>query len=143
MSIEKINKYVGIKWKKLGSSFTEGVDCWGFLRLFYSKEFNLDIPGDYHTLLNPDSIDFSRREKVEMIRSFEEGKKSSVWERIDSPEDNCAVAMSCGTKIHHVGVWLNGGCLHAVEGMGVIFNDIKRLKQNWYSKLEFYRCNLL
>ena len=75
----------------------------------------------------------------EIVDSFIEATSSLDWVKIDKPEEGCAVALSKRKHIHHIGVWVSGGCLHSVEGLGVVFNTINDLKRNGYTRIEFYR----
>ena len=138
-----INSYIGTPWLKCGET-AKGVDCWGFLRLFFRQECGLALPGDYHAHLNPEGVSFNMGDKKRILDSFNTAAKSVTWTRIESPIDYSVVAMSSGRNIHHVGVWLGNGCIHAVQGVGVVYNTLNQLKRNSYNHLEFYTCkNLL
>ena len=63
------------------------------------------------------------------------------WRRIAEPIEGCAVAlgrMRCG-RLHHCGVWVQGGVLHAYERLGVAWTPGTRLAE-LFARVEFYEC---
>lgn len=125
-----INQMVGIPWKVGGKNPKEGFDCWGFFKWFYSEFADIQIAEDGEQI--------KPSETKKMIKAFSKAKGSGQWKNILAPVDFCAVALSKNKKIHHVGVWFNGGCLHAVEGIGVVYNTVMHLNRNGFNKVEFY-----
>lgn len=129
-----INNIVGIPWKNGGRTPQDGFDCWGFFKWFYAEKLGITIPYDYPYLPG---------ETQKIAVAFRDRMAGDeTWIKIDSPENFCGVALSIGRVIHHVGVWVNDGCLHATKGVGVVYNDLKQLRRNGFAKVEFYRCNL-
>lgn len=123
-------KYIGKPWLKGGRDIDNGVDCWGLFESIYRIEFNIDLEEQYHYLPG---------ETRKISNAFKNAIESKRWGKIDAPDTGCAVALSMGKKIHHVGIWVKDGCLHAVEGCGVVYNTIQHLKVNGYSRIEFYK----
>lgn len=122
-----INQYIGIPYKRGGTEL-DGLDCWGLLLHVLKHDFKIDINVDYYVDGDLPSV----------ARAYETASKDTNWKRINSPIDGCVVALSKGKKIHHAGIWWHGGCLHAVNGMGVIHSTIKSLRLNNYKRMEFY-----
>jgi hypothetical protein len=132
MANQLVNRLVGIPWKKGGRDPVQGFDCWGFFKWFYREFVGLVLSYDYP---------FQPGDTKNIVTAFKEATcEHGGWKKLDEPEQHCAVALSMNRRIHHVGVWFNGGCLHATEGVGVVYNDLKQLKRNGYSKVEFYTC---
>jgi cell wall-associated NlpC family hydrolase len=128
----EINELIGLPWKRGGRDPQEGFDCWGFLKWYYREKLGLVITYDYAHLPG---------QTRKIVTAFDLAtSETGDWEQIKNPTDNCAVALSMNNRIHHVGVWVSGGCLHATEGVGVVYNTIKQLKRNGYAKVEFYKC---
>ena len=113
------------------SYFLSSSDCFDFVKKFYKKKFNFDF-----------KIDYVNVEKYKSIVHVIQNEKENVecWQKIDVPEDNCIVLLSKNNKMHHVGIWLDNGCYHFLNSIGLLYNDIQRLKMNGYKKMEFYRC---
>lgn len=132
LSDQLVNNLVGIPWKKGGRDPINGFDCWGFFKWFYAEFAGIYLGYDYP--LQPGDT-------KQIVIAFKESiGEGGEWSKISQPIDYCAVALSMNRHIHHVGVWFNGGCLHATEGVGVVYNTLKQLKRNGYSKMEFYIC---
>lgn len=124
-----INEYIGMPWKKGGKTPGEGFDCWGFFAYFYKKEMGVTFKKQYPYLPG---------ETRKITKAFKEAIETENWVQLDKPENGCAVALSQNNKIHHVGVWYSGGCIHAVKDFGVVFHTLFHLKQNGYNKIEYY-----
>jgi hypothetical protein len=65
------------------------------------------------------------------------------WHAIQTPIAGCAVAlghMRLGRgRLHHCGVWIEGGVLHAMEMLGVCWTPSERLPA-LFARMEFYEC---
>lgn len=132
---ELINTMIGIPWKKGGRNPSKGLDCWGFLKYFYTQILDINIDYDYP---------YQPGDTKNIVKSFTKAtSKEGGWTKLDKPKNFCAVALSQNKRIHHVGIWFNGGCLHATEGLGVVYNNISDLKRNGYNRVEFYTCQLI
>ena len=125
-----INKYIGMPWLD-GGRDVDGFDCWGLFAYVYEHEFNIKFKEQYHFLPGVDTKD--------IVKSFKKAISQGNWVKLDTPEYGCAVAMSMNKNIHHVGIWMGGGCMHAVRGVGVVYNNLMHLKNNGYNKVEFYK----
>lgn len=126
-----INTYIGIPWKWRGRNPNEGLDCWGLVRNLYKELLNIEL----------DDYVYTDNQKETTLTNIKKAKESKYWEEIDEPLDFCVVTMSTNKKMHHVGLYLSGGVLHAIENVGVVYNDFKQLRRNGYSKMEFYKWN--
>lgn len=64
----------------------------------------------------------------------------SAWVRCEALE-GCAVALAQSRlgPLQHCGVWVSGGVLHALEGVGVAWTPGERL-QALFPRAEFYEC---
>lgn len=127
-----VNDYVGIKWLPGGRDHNEGLDCWGFLVHFFHEEMKIELKEQYPWLPG---------ETKKIMGAMGDAIESNMWVRIEEPEECAAVALSMGGAIHHVGVWHQGGCLHATKNVGVVYHDMSGLKRNGYQRVEFYRYN--
>lgn len=126
-----INKLVGLPWREGGKTPQEGFDCWGFFRWYNLHILKRKINEKYECSCG------NIRTMVE--KASQAFCQKSEWVKINIPENNCAVALSRNKRIHHVGIWFNGGCLHALQDIGVVYNDIRQLKRNGFNTVEFYK----
>ena len=123
------NKYIGTPWLKGGRDLN-GFDCWGFFVYFYKHELNIIFPFNF---------DYLPGDTKNITESFKEQISTGQWMKLNAPENNCAVALSQGKLIHHVGVWYNGGIAHATKGVGVVWNTPLQLKLSGYNRVEYYK----
>lgn len=118
---------------KPGGMDPSGFDCWGLVVWVYRKYFGLELP--VYCQGHPETV-------LEKCRLFEKGIESPDWERLESPENGCVVAMSRGGAIHHAGVWLDIGdglCLHVFQHGYVSAHSIQQLKSQGYNRQEFFK----
>ena len=73
-----------------------GVDCWGLVRLIYSKEFNVDLPSFVGEYAEDDA-----ERQAELIAINQEG-----WRLADSPIPGDVVLFKILGKASHVGIYL-------------------------------------
>lgn len=127
-----INKYIGKPWKS-GAQGPDEFDCWGLLLYVMKHEFGIDIQAEFEV------GHIHGKDLINIVRSFESAVVSGKWIKLFAPEEGCGVALSRNKKIHHSGVWLSGGCLHAMDGSFTVYNSLSRLKRNGYQRVEFYK----
>jgi len=124
-----IDKYLGIPYRHRGRTM-EGLDCWGFLKLFYA---DLGI-----RLFDIEDLEYSRVWGLEGKDYFKEHHFHD-WVQVKSPEILDAVLFVNSRKIaNHAGIVLNNGrFIHSCR-QGVI---ISRLNDpRWLTRIEgFYR----
>lgn len=115
-----INKLIGIPYKDRGDDLN-GFDCAGLVRYVTGIECNL-IP----------SIEIGKTKDI--MKAIEKGRE--YFKILEEPKEGCIVALTSLKHAHHVGVWIQGGVLHAETKRGVIFSSLENLKNNGY-KWEF------
>ena len=126
---EKVNKYIGKPWRS-GARGPDEFDCWGLMIHGLTNEFGMNIDEEYY---------IHGKDTYNVTRAYEKAVKSKFWVKESDPKDGYAVALSKGTKIHHSGIWMENGCLHATDGNHVVHNSLSQLKRNGYTRIEFYK----
>ena len=125
----------------IGKPYTNGgrgpdtFDCGGLVHFFYKKVYGIDLG----SFIGLDAGDVKVSSKL-----FEGAAESEQWEYLKEPQDGCVVALSKSRRFHHVGVWIptDGGLvLHAFEGASVVANSVRRLKQDHFSRIAFFKYN--
>ena len=100
------NNYIGIPFKYKGRT-TDGIDCWGLVRLIYSNEYNITLPSF--------SSDYSENDYdriSELIVQYKEG-----WEPIEKPVEGSLVLFRIMGAETHVGIAVSDThFVHAREG---------------------------
>ena len=126
-----INKNIGLPYKLNGKD-TSGFDCWGFFVYFNEQENGLVFSEQYH--LNPET------DLKKILAAFSIHKDEGIWEKIDTPKEGCAVALGRINHIHHIGVYIKGGIMHCIKGLGVVYETESTLKRSGYNRVEYYTC---
>lgn len=121
---------IGKPWLS-GARGPEAFDCWGLLVWFYAEALNTKLP-DYPGI--------DAKNPLAVTRKIEAGVCD--WQRLSGPKPFCAVGMSAGGRLHHVGLWLElegmRGILHAAEGRGVVFQSRASLRTGGTTVFTFY-----
>lgn len=113
-----INKFIGKKYSIDGG---DGINTFNCATLYRA------ITGVSATIIPT----CTTGNKLEIIKVIRENKK--YYNILKDPKDGCIVALSQLNNPHHVGVWINGGVLHCLEKVGVIFSTLDNLKLNDYT----------
>lgn len=101
------NSYVGIPFASAGSG-PSGCDCWGLVRLVYSKEFGIDLPGPVMDVSGP-------RHKLEAAIHCQ---RDALWEKTTDPQPGDVALFRMGGHESHVGlVTTPGMILHVRQGV--------------------------
>jgi cell wall-associated NlpC family hydrolase len=128
-------KYIGRPWIP-GGRGPAAFDCWGLLVWVYWEEFGKAVPS---------YIGHHAEDPHENLALFIHEEGSGRWRELDTGEaieEGDAVAISAGSRFHHVGIYLeaDGGLiLHALQGKGVIAQTRGGLRTMGLQNLKFYR----
>lgn len=113
-----INDLIGKPYADNGGDGVNSFDCASLVRYITGIESNI-IPsckfGDTRTVIKT------------IIKNKEHFKI------LDKPVDKCIVSLAQLRKPSHVGVYINGGVLHAIPKLGVIYSTFQNLKDNGYT----------
>lgn len=120
-------QYIGTKWVNGGRDIAIGVDCWGLLQHVYRQHYVIELPS---------FVGVDAKDNMAVARLIGEREQ---WQEIKTPIEGCAVAMSKNKALHHVGVFVCGMVLHAVEGIGVIAQSTAALRNNGWTTVRFFK----
>jgi len=129
---EIIRLMVGKPWDDKGDNIEKGFNCYSFFKYVYHVFLGIHI--------SDQGDNIKAGETIKIVKAFNTVIGRNEWVKVDTPKPFDAVALSMNRKIHHVGIWLNDTCVHAVKGQGVCTMTLNGLKRNGYSKVDFYRC---
>ena len=87
------NKYIGIPFLDKGRD-TDGIDCWGLVRLVYKQEYNIDLPS-FSSEYEADDTERMR----DLFAQYKEG-----WEKIEEPVEGCIVLFNIFGIESHMGI---------------------------------------
>ena len=124
------NKYIGLEWES-GGRGPEKFDCWGLVLHILKNE--------YGVLINEKEYNIDAYDTKSVSRAYEHAINCHNWQKVETPRDGDVVALSKNKRIHHAGIYVQNGCLHAMDHNNVIFNPINRLKFDGWNRIEFYR----
>ena len=106
--MKQLSEYIGLPFDPIH------FNCWHLVRLVQREQFGRDLP----------NMNISAHEHHIVMREFYNNPERHCWKRVDTPRHGSCVLMRRGRLASHIGVWLNlqdGGILHNLEGMGVVF----------------------
>lgn len=113
-----INDYVGKRYDVNGGDSINSFNC----ATLYRK-----ITGIDSTI-----IPTCESGKVyDIVKAIKENKKH--YTVIDEPIEGCIVALKRLKNYHHIGIFVDGGVLHAMEKIGVVYSSFDNLKLNGFS----------
>jgi len=124
-------KYIGLPYEISGRT-VGGVDCWGLICLVYENEFGITLP----------FIPGIPACEVSALCAAIEKEVEQDWVKVEKPFDACAVTMSQGEVMHHVGLWIGadgGKVIHCWGRHKVIADTPKGIKLKGIRHMKFYR----
>ena len=129
---------VGVRYTRGGVSPATGFDCFTLMAYVRHHYFGRPTP----VLGIPATPMPSPRAAAQAIFLTLGGKErvGSAWHNCE-PIAGVAVAMGSWSfsRLHHCGVIVGNGVLHALEGAGVVWTDHNRLS-DIYARVEYFEC---
>ena len=125
-----LNDYVGLPYVSVGRD-NNGVDCYGLIKLVYSREYGLDLP-DWAP-----NQHFDLKDRGNTIESIVTG---GDFEPTEHPSDGDIAVCYRTKQAFHLGLYYGGGVLHAADGIGVIYEPRSRFDSN-FVKVVYGRWN--
>lgn len=127
MAMHWATQYIGRPWVNGGRDIKTGVDCWGLLRHVYCQHYGIDLPEHV-------GIDASDNRAVSRLIDQRE-----QWLEIKTPVEGCAVGLSKNKLLHHVGVYVCGRVLHAMDGQGVVSQTVSTLQSKGWTTIRYFQ----
>jgi len=122
-------QYVGLPWQA-GAQGPEAFDCWALVRHVLAQHFGIAVPP-----VEVDAFDLRA-----VVRTFSDHDEHARWRQVDSAR-NGDVILFGRSRIKppvHCGVAVDGGVLHALQGLGVIYQPLTDVRRQW-GRVDFYR----
>lgn len=128
MTADQARKYIGLPWVA-GGRGPEAYDCWGLLKHCRDTYFDVGLP------------DAPIGDEAACRQLFATKSERGDWTPVAIPEHGDP-ALLRGGRSPHVGIYLDidgGGILHSLEGHGIIFTYVARLRSLGFGRTTFYR----
>lgn len=131
-------KLVGCPYRRGADTPRDGFDCFTLLRYVRRHCFERETPAG---ALPAEAIPSARAAALAIYRTL------GGRERVGSPWYECAPAPGCAvalgqfkvSRLHHCGVMVDDGVLHALESCGVVWTPLPRTHE-LYARVEFFEC---
>jgi cell wall-associated NlpC family hydrolase len=128
MTPDDVFEYLNLPHKPGGIGPLE-YDCWNLLRHLQKKYFGVTLP------------DAPIGDEAACLALFKDKAESGEWQAVAKPEHGDCALLRGGTW-PHVGIYLDfdgGGVLHAMEGSGVIWTRLPKLRSFGFGRTVYYR----
>jgi cell wall-associated NlpC family hydrolase len=129
---------VGSPYRREGDTPRGGFDCFTLVRFVRKEYFGLETPAGH---IPAEHLTSTQAAALAIFRTLG-GKEriGSPWVECE-PHDGCVVALGLWniSRLHHCGVVLSRGVLHALERAGVVWTPMQRIDE-LYRRAEFFEC---
>ncbi len=121
-------KYIGLAYDQ---SEKNGHTCWSLVRAIQLQEFGRKVP----------DIPYHHNIRTRLI-FFRDHPERQRWQAAKTPREGDCVLLAQARFPSHCGVWSQadgGGVVHAVEGVGVVWQNRAALRAHGWRLEGFYR----
>ena len=125
MNAQWLNNYIGIPYKWGGRS-RDAVDCYGLVVLIYKDKYGVELPDWAGT-------EFDFRDRASAIEDVVCGGDFSPK---TNPCNSDFVVCYRRSAAYHIGLYYNGGVIHAADGIGSVYEPLRRFRAN-YNRVEY------
>lgn len=135
---DPVTDLVGTRYTRGGVTPASGFDCYTLMA--YVRHHYYARPTPVHGIPSPD-IPSARAAALAIYRTLGGLERVGTKWHNTEPVSGVAVAMGAWSfsRLHHCGVVVGNGVLHALEGAGVVFTPHNRLSEI-YSRVEYFEC---
>ena len=124
---------IGKPWEA-GQQGPDAFDCWGLLVWVYQQQFKITLP----------HIVVAEGDLRSQVKAFKAHSEHAHWQRVETPKEGDALLLRQSRHPIHVGIWIDtegeAGVLHALQGVGVVFQTLNSIKLSGWSVEGIYRC---
>lgn len=121
------NYYIGLPYKDNGRD-ESGIDCWGLVRLFYKREYSIELPSytdEYSGRADP------------QLSAIVQNYRPDSWARISNPEPGCVILFNILGQPTHVGIYIGDNkFIHSRGGLDSVVESLTNFK--WKTRVEGY-----
>lgn len=125
------NDYIGLPFQH-GGRGPDSFDCYGLVAAVLRDAKGFRLPDWYAA--SPDPQAASRAISAALAGECAGGRANKV----EQPEDFDVAVVGSGSRLHHVGLFVQGGVLHASSAFGSAWHRLPRFRM-LYPLTEFYR----
>lgn len=127
MAMHWAAQYIGKPWVNGGRDIRIGVDCWGLLCHVYRQHYNIILP---------EFLGVDAKNNIAVAKLIDQRE---YWTELKTPIEGCAVALSKNKALHHVGVYVCGRVLHAMENQGVVSQTTSTLITQGWTTIRYFQ----
>ena len=125
------NEYIGLPYRE-GARGPEAFDCYGIVATVFEAARGIRLPDWYQSAPGPQGA--SRAISAALAGEVDGGRSVPV----SDPQDWDIAVVGSRLRPHHVGLYVEGGVLHASRQFGSSWHPLTRFKM-LYPHTEFYR----
>lgn len=125
------NDYIGLPYREAARG-PDAYDCYGLVAAVFRAARGVELPDWYQVASGPQS---ASRAISDALEGAVAGGRSVL---ADQPIDWDIAVVGSKLRPHHVGIFVEGGVLHASKALGSAWHPLSRFKL-LYPHTEFYR----
>lgn len=126
-------QYIGRPWVA-GSTGPESFDCWGLVQHLSLTHYGRTLPE-----ITPAAYDV-----LSVARQVRSELGQGAWREVSAPAEGDIALLAHARHPSHCGLWIapdgQGGVLHCLERVGVVFQRLADLSLAGWGRITFWRA---